>query len=310
VRKLQVQIIKKTTGLVLSLISTLALGIPSANAVHVGVSPPRVEVEIKDKSRSKTIKIANFDKNPVEMRAYVRSWTLDKNGKLQLVNSTAQTLDQWIVFTPSRFTIPAGGTQTIRFAIRPKVQPNQGEHRAMLYIEEIPPESENKSNVVTTVGRLGVAIFGYAGEVKKVGVINSINVDAKPNKVQAIFDVSSKGNAHVKMKGQYAIWPAAKYPGAKATQALKVSRNRRVKLPENVIHVGRLTNSPVLADTRRQLVMPIKKKLPPGNYVLDINGELGGVPIDKGIPFTVSPTANTPKSQPKKSPTISQLINF
>ena len=56
------QIIKKTTGIVLSLISTLALGIPSANAVHIGVSPPRVEVEIKDKSRSKTIKITNFDK--------------------------------------------------------------------------------------------------------------------------------------------------------------------------------------------------------------------------------------------------------
>ena len=55
VRKLQVQIIKKTTGLVLSLVSTLALGIPRADAVHIGVSPPRVEVKIKDKSRSKTI---------------------------------------------------------------------------------------------------------------------------------------------------------------------------------------------------------------------------------------------------------------
>ena len=302
-RKLQVQIIKKTTGIVLSLISTLALGIPSANAVHIGVSPPRVEVEIKDKSRSKTIKITNFDKKPVEMRAYVRSWTLDKNGKLQLLNSTAQSLDQWIVFTPSRFTIPAGGTQTVRFAIRPKVEPRQGEHRAMLYIEEIPPQSDNNSNVVTTVGRLGVAIFGYAGKIEKSGVLNSVNVDAKPNGVQAIFDVSSKGNAHVKMTGQYGIWPAAKYPGAKATEALKTSRGRSTKLPENMIFAGKLTNSPVLADTRRQLVMPIKKKLPPGNYILDINGELDGVPIDKGIPFTVPAAVGAPK--PTKSPATS-----
>ncbi len=113
------QIFRKTTGIALGLISALALGIPSADAIHIGVSPPRVEVKIKDKSRSKTIKIANFDKKPVEMRAYVRSWTVDKDGKLQLVKSTAQTLDRWIVFTPSRFTIPAGGTQTVRFAIRP-----------------------------------------------------------------------------------------------------------------------------------------------------------------------------------------------
>ena len=302
-RRLKVQIIKKTTGIVLSLVSTLALGIPSANAVHIGVSPPRVEVKIKDKSRSKTIKIANFDKKPVEMRVYVRSWTLDKNGKLQLVNSTAETLDQWIVFTPSRFTIPAGGNQTIRFAIRPKVEPRQGEHRAMLYIEEIPPQSDKNSSVVTTVGRLGVAIFGYAGDVKKVGVLNSINIDSQPNGVKAVFDVSSKGNAHVKMKGQYAIWPAAKYPGAKATKPLKTSRNRSIKLPKNMIHAGRLTNSPVLPDTRRQLVMPIKKKLPPGNYVLDINGELDGVPIDKGIPFTVPAAVGAPK--PTKSPATS-----
>ena len=305
VRKLQVQIIKKTTGVALSLISTLALGIPSANAVHIGVSPPRVEVKIKDKSRSKTIKIVNFDKKPVEMKAYVRSWTLDKDGKLQLVKSTAQTLDQWIVFTPSRFTIPAGSTLTERFALRPKVEPSLGEHRAMLYIEEIPPETSEDSKAVKTVGRLGVAIFGYAGEVNKVGVLNSVNVDSQPNGVKAVFDISNKGNAHVSMKGQYMIWPAAKYPGAKSTEALRKKGSQPIKLPENALYAGKLSNSPVLADTRRQLVVPIRKKLPPGNYVLDINGELGGVPIDKGIPFTIRATANNPKSQPKKSPITS-----
>lgn len=296
------QIFGKTTGIALSLIGALALGIPSADAIHVGVSPPRVEVEIKDKSRSKTIKIGNFDKKPVQMRAYVRSWTLDENGKFQLVKSTEQTLDQWIVFTPSRFTIPPGGSQTIRLAIRPKVQPNEGEHRAILYLEEIPSESTRSSKAVTTVGRLGVVIYGYAGDVKKVGVLNSVNVDPSQNGVKAVFDVSNKGNAHVKIRGQYAIWPAAKYPGAKATEPLKASGNQPVKLPPNIVFAGKLKLSPVLADTRRQLVLPIRKKLPPGNYVLDINADLSGVTVDKGIPFTV-PVVST--SQPKKSPVTS-----
>lgn len=297
------QIFRKTTGIALGLISALALGIPSADAIHIGVSPPRVEVKIKDKSRSKTIKIANFDKKPVEMRAYVRSWTVDQDGKLQLVKSTPQTLDQWVVFTPSRFTIPPGKTQTVRFAIRPKLEPNPGEHRAMLYFEEIPPQGRDNTKAVQTVGRLGVAIYAYAGEIKKVGVLNSVNVDSQANGVKAIFDVSNKGNARVEMKGQYAIWPAAKYPGAKATQPLKKKGSEPIKLPQNMLHAGRLNSAPVLGDTRRQLVLPIKKKLPPGNYVLDINGELGGVPIDKGIPFTVRATANTPK--PAKSPVTS-----
>lgn len=297
------QIFRKTTGIALSLIGALVLEIPSASAIYVGVSPPKVEVKIKDKSRSKTIKIANFDRKPVEMRAYVRSWTLNENGKFQLVESTEQTLDQWIVFTPSRFTIPPGGTQTIRFAIRPKVQPNPGEHRAILYLEEIPPTDSRNSETVKTVGRLGVAIYGYAGEIKKVGVLNSVNVDSQPNSIKAVFDVSNKGNAHLQMKGQYTIWRAANYPGAKATQPLKKSGNRPIELPENVLYAGSLRLAPVLADTRRQLVLPIRKKLPPGKYVLDINGELSGVPIDKGIPFTVPAAASTHK--PVKSPATS-----
>ena len=107
------------------------------------------------------------------------------------------------------------------------------------------------------------------------------------------------------MKGQYAIWSAASYPGAKKTQLLKKSGSDPVKLPKNILHAGRLNSSPVLADTRRQLVLPIQKKLPPGNYVLDINGDLSGVAVDKGIPFTIRATANNPKSQPKKSPITS-----
>ncbi len=173
----------------------------------------------------------------------------------------------------------------------------------MLYIEEIPPQRRDNSKTVTTVGRLGVAIYAYAGEIKKVGVLNSVNVDSELNGVKAIFDVSNKGNARVEMKGQYAIWQASKYPGAKETQPLKKKGNEPVKLPENMLHAGRLNSAPVLADTRRQLVLPIKKKLPPGNYVLDINGELGGVPIDKGIPFTVRANASTPK--PAKLPVTS-----
>lgn len=299
------QILRKTTGIALSLIGAIALGIKSADAIHVGVSPPRFEVNIDKKSRSETIKIVNLDKKPVVMKAFVRSWTINKDGDMQIVQSTEQTLDQWIIFTPSQFTIPAGSSQTVRFAIRPKVEPKPGEHRAVLYLQEVPSQASQTqdSNSVTTVGRLGIIIYGYAGEIKRVGALHSVNVDAKPNGINAVFDVSNTGNAHVRLNGEYAIWSAANYPGAKATQPLKKLNNSKDKPPQNILHTGNLKLNPVLSDTRRQLVLPITKKLPPGNYVLDINGELSGVPIDKGIPFTVPATANVPK--PAKTPVTS-----
>jgi Pili and flagellar-assembly chaperone, PapD N-terminal domain len=301
-RKLKVQMFQKTASIALSLIGAIALGIPNATAVEIGVSPPRFEVQMNGKTRSQSINITNFSDKPVEMRVYVRTWTTSEENELQEIESTEESLDRWIVFTPSRFTIPPNSTQNVRFAIRPKVQPKPGEHRAVLYLEEVLPNSENLP-ALTTIARMPIVIYGYAGEVKRVGVINSVNVEAQPDKVKAVFDVSSTGNAHVRMKGQYAIWRAAGYPGASATKPL--NNLSKAKLPENILQIGSLELPPVLPDTRRQILLSIVKKLPPGNYVLDLNGELSGTLIDKGIPFTVPATTNTaaPATKPVTSST-------
>ncbi|NJL60532.1 MAG: fimbria/pilus periplasmic chaperone [Methylacidiphilales bacterium] len=290
----------KNIALSLSLIGAIAqvltLVTPPATALEIGVSPPKFEIQMTGKGRSQSIKITNFASEPVEMRAYVRNWTLNEESKLQEIQSTENSLDQWIVFTPARFTIPPRSSQNLRFAIRPKVQPKDGEHRAVIYIEEIVPQSKENSQSVTTIGRVAVVVYGFAGNIKRVGNLNSINVDAKPNSVNAIFDISSSGNANVRMKGQYSIWRAANYPGAKTTQQISGAGSSDIKLPANVVDAGILKDTPVLAGTSRKLVMPITKKLPPGNYILDINGDLNGTAIDKGIPFTVP--ANTPASVP------------
>ncbi|GAX42866.1 hypothetical protein NIES4075_38710 [Tolypothrix sp. NIES-4075] len=293
--------LRKTIGIALSLIGVLALPMSSTTAMEVGVSPPRFEVQINGKTRSQSINIKNFSSEPVEMRAYIGTWTMSEDNQVQEIESSEQSLDQWVVFTPSRFTIPPHSSQTVRFAIRPKVKPAAGEHRAVLYFEEIPSGKQDPQSV-TTVGRLGIIIYGYAGDIKRIGVLNSVNVDAKPDQVTAVFDVSSTGNAHVRMKGQYAIYRAANYPGASATKPVNTG-NSKAKLPDNVLDVGSLELPPVLPSNRRQLLLSISKKLPAGNYVLDLNGELSGTPIDKGIPFTVP--AATGNAQPATKPVTS-----
>ncbi|MEA5572759.1 molecular chaperone [Calothrix sp. UHCC 0171] len=301
--------LQKTKIIALSLLGAFTQGLlwnlalAPATALEIGVSPPKFEVEMNGKGRSQSIKITNFSAEPVEMQAYVRNWTLNEENKLQEIQSTENSLDQWIVFTPARFTIPPRSSQSLRFAIRPKVQPQEGEHRAVIYLEEVLPQSKENSQSVVTIGRVGIVVYGYAGKIKRAGTLNSINVDAKANSVNAIFDISSTGNANVRMKGQYSIWRAANYPGAKATQpisGISGAASANVKLPANVVDAGILRDTPVLASTRRKLVMPIKK-LPPGNYVLDINGDLNGVAVDQGIPFTVPATGTTPAA---KNPVI------
>lgn len=287
--------LEKSRIVALSLIGVLALDIPKVSAAHIGVTPPRIEVDMNKRSRSQTITITNLDSKPVEMRAFVRTWRMSEKNEVEDIESTAQSLDQWIVFTPSRFIIPANGKQTIRFAIRPKVKPNAGEHRAIIYLEEIPSQQELKSDALTTVARMGIVVYGYSGEIKRVGTVNSVNVEAKADALKAVFDVSSSGNAHVRLTGQYAIWRATGYPGAKATQPLSDLGNAKSKLPQNVLSAGEMNLPPVLPSNRRRLLLPITQKLPPGNYVLDINGQLSGIPVDIGIPFTISAPRNSTK---------------
>lgn len=292
--------LKKSIGIALSLLSVVGFGVPSATALEISVSPPRFELEINNKTRSQSIKITNMANQPVEMEAFVRTWTTDpKTNEVEDVASTENSFDRWIVFTPSRFTIAPKQTQSVRFVIRPKTKLAEGEHRAVIYFQEV-KRSSPEAQAVQAVGLVGVVIYGYTGEIKRIGAVNSVNVTTNPRGANATFDISSNGNAHVRMKGQYAIYPANQYPGAEKTQKINDLGVRGAKLPNNIIHAGSLQLTPVLGGTRRQLNLPINSKLPPGKYVLDINADLSGITIDKGIPFTVP--ATTTNTQTEKKP--------
>lgn len=292
-------------NITLGVIGALALGIQPAKALNIGITPPKLHVDINSKqTRSQVIKVMNLDSKPVELKVYVHSWDLNEQNRLRVLPPKEQSLEQWIVFTPSRFTIPARGVQTIRFAVRPRVKPQTGEHRAVIFVEEVP--SGNKKGV-NIVGKLGVAVYGYVGDIKRVGVLNAVNVNTKPNALNAVFDISSQGNGYVNLQGQYAIWPAAKYPGAAATKPI-ANFTRDTKIDEPLADAGFLPSTPVLPESRRQILLPISKKLPPGDYVLDINGELNGVAIKKGIPFTVPFNAPVADNRPPRTPSGSQNL--
>lgn len=285
------QICAKAKNISLGLISVLALCVAPANALNIGVTPPRIELKIDgNKTRTQSVRVINSSSEDIEIKAYISAWDMSEDNKLQEIASSEQSLAQWIVFTPSRFKIKAGDAQNFRFSIRPKVQPKAGEHRAIIYFEEVPRNNSN-SSVLRIVGKIGVVIYANVGDIKREGVINSITVDTKTLRTpQAVFDITSKGNGYVRLNGQYSIWRADKYPGANATKPIENLGNPNSKLPANVLDAGLLPNVPVLPENRRQIRLPITKSLFPGEYILDVNGSLNGLPINKGIPFTIPST--------------------
>jgi len=270
------------TMTMMATVLSVAFLLPATALAQLGVSPPIVELDLDDGPANGSLRVFNFGADTARVEVTVHNWDLDDNSKIELVESDESSLDQWIIVNPLRFDIPPGGSQAVRFAVRPQIEPQPGEHRAIIYFGDLP--RFRGSNQQVKVGlQVGAAIYARVGEIIRTGVLHDIGVTAE----HATFDVSSDGNAHVRILGQYAVWEADAYPGAAATAAIEDLDRQPDALPEHVLAAASIPSIPILPGTRRTIDAAFGSALPPGRYVLDVNAEVAGEPIDRGIAFDV-----------------------
>jgi hypothetical protein len=174
----------------------------------------------------------------------------------------------------------------VRFAIRPRVRPAPGEHRAMVYFTQQPSATASDERI-RILFRLGAAVYAYAGNVTRQGRLVDVSRDGNAPSPQFLFDIESGGNAHVRLDGQYAVWPASAYPGRPGTLELADLGKPNFELPPALAAAGRLPSTPVLPGNRRQVPLSIDPTLPAGAYVLDVRGALGDAVIARAVPFTL-----------------------
>lgn len=254
---------------------------------QIAVSPPYVQVELGSKPINESLRLINMGKEPVSVEVTVEHWDLDERNQVRALTPNEQSLDQWMIVNPVRFDVPAGGTQVVRFAVRPRVRPEPGEHRAMIYFNQRSSGAAPQGQV-QVMFRFGVAVYANVGAVSRTGVLHGIARQGTTNPPVFGFDIGSAGNANVRLGGQYAIWPEKDYPGQSATKPIAGLEKPDAKPPAPILTADTLPTTPVLPGTRRTILIQPGTRLPPGRYVLDINGDLGGTAIDKGLPFAVS----------------------
>ncbi len=267
-----------------SLILAVGLAAAAPLAAQVGLSPPKLDITLDESGKPSThsIRIVNFGDQPVEVQVVVYNWDMDDDNQVRILPPDEQSLDQWMVLNPLRFTLPAEGSQAVRFSIRPKVKPEPGEHRAMIFFEQVPPA--DKAPEIRFVFRLGAAVYGQVGELTRIGELHS----AEAGDLAASFDVSSVGTANMRFSGQYAVWPAAAFPGAENTAAIEELEEAGATLPEPIVQAGPLPPTAVLPGTRRKIKLGFAEALEAGDYVLDLNGALGETVVDMAVPFSAT----------------------
>jgi hypothetical protein len=273
---------RTSAALFIVLLLAMAAMVAPARA-QIAISPIIQETRLDQPSKVMSFRLTNFENRSKQVVVSVANWTINENGDVRTLPSDESSLDRWVIVSPLQFVLAPKGAQTIRVAVRPAVAMAPGEHRAMVYFDEVlaPRTAEQKG--VRGRFRIGAAIYGYQGEPQRLGHIAGLKVDASGLSAQ----LTSEGNAHARLQGYYAIWRADAFPGLAASPfASLTTAPPKENWPAGVAEVSAFTKLPVLPGGRRPLRVPFGK-LTPGNYVLEFRGGMSGVPAPAGLPFPV-----------------------
>lgn len=244
---------------------------------QIGISPQLLDVRIDGPAAVHSLKLFNFTDEEKHVEVVVHNWTFDAAGEVELIAPTEHSLERWIIINPLRFTIPPKGTQTVRVAIRPGVELPPGEHRGIVYFEEVLPPlpPDQPAGMMRGRFRIGAAVYGQVGEPMRTAELSDIVIAA--DQLQA--RLTATGSANTRMTGHYGIWPAATAPEdpARVLQALVADKAK--ELPEDMSAFAAINNAPVLPGQQRVVLTPLDQPLAPGRYVLAMVGTLGDGPL-------------------------------
>lgn len=281
-------------GIFLGLFIVVLMVPANAARAQIGVSPPRTEFHLDGPTKTHTLRVFNLGENSVDIEIEVNNWELDEQNKVVIIPPTEQSLDQWLVINPLRFSLEPGASQAVRFAARPRVEPTPGEHRALIYFQQIPDETVSASPAKPRVlFRLGTSVIGLAEPVIRDAVIHSVSADA----TEIEIEIESRGNTHVRLDGQWALWNPDSFPGQENTSVIEgLGEDEEITLPKGVIAARPLNTLPVLPGTTRIVRTSIGTELEPGTYVLDMNGVVAGVDLGQSLSIVVAAPPEDPET--------------
>ncbi|NTV01254.1 MAG: molecular chaperone [Chlorobiaceae bacterium] len=247
-------------------------------AGQLAISPGIVELSIDSKPAIGSIRLQNLKNEPVKVKLSVYNWTLDEQNNVKLIPGSPQSLDQWLLISPLSFTLEPGGCQVIRYSVRPNVQPEPGEHRALLSISEEDSGNESWKEGIRLKFNYSMAMYGYCGSTHESAEIESLLLDRHAGAIRAV--VRNNGNMHTRLTGDYTLWKAGTFPGFKAMKEY-LRNSTEWRKPEGLIASGSIFSMPVLPGHRRTITESLGVSGQKSGYVVAFNGKLGGRQIER-----------------------------
>ena len=261
-----------------SLLLPFLLCAASVCHAQIAVSPQILDVDLDDPQQTYAFRLYNYTSDDKHVRVSLANWTFDEDNKVVNLAPTETSLDHWTIINPLEFEIPQGKSQAVRLSIRPAIALPPGEHRLMVYFDELPPKDKSKEAPATlrVRFRIGAAVYAHVGPITRGGTLGTVSADRKGFRI----GVTTTGNATTRFDGQYVVYPAAAWPGAGKVPAIERPDLPDMKLPPGAIGGGRLPNTAVLPGTTRTIIGEYAGKPPgKGRYIVDFGGYFGETAI-------------------------------
>ena len=273
------QIIGALLGL---LLSSALLAQP---APRMGISPDRYHIAFDERGgETQSLLVQNLSDEPLSLTLSVSNWVLNDENQIVVAPPTESSLDQWIVINPLKVTIPPGSPQTIRWAVMPRLKPDAGEYRAIIFIEEdIAQEVKlSGSTEIKMKMRYGLPIYAQVGEPVENAELNELAVSRTGERLN--LDLSNAGNVHARMAGNYGIWPTDEFPGTE--KALEMLRE---VTPANRADMDFLAKpmpaAVLLPDSRRNVALNFGLE-DTGEYTIQLNATFAQLELTQSLSFT------------------------
>lgn len=199
---------------ILGLLIALGLSIPAYASITV--SPTRIEIDankIKNNYTTTAIEVKGENDRAVRYRAYTGYFKV-KNNELDIINNSngdPYDISKKVRFVPSEFTVPPGKSQKVRVNIAGINTLQEGESRAIIFLEDIEAKEVNLPNpggigaqlVLKT--RVGIPVYVDKGKFTKKGEIEAVEFVKEKNSLYTKVKVNSIGTNKIRCNGKVQV---------------------------------------------------------------------------------------------------------
>ncbi|WP_129643919.1 fimbrial biogenesis chaperone [Peristeroidobacter agariperforans] len=169
----------------------LLAAIGPAFAGSIAVNPIRVNLSATQ--TTSPLVVRNSGAEPSVVQLQIVTWS-QQDGKDVLVPSRD------LLATPPIFTVPAGGSQTVRVGLRQRTAAQiEGSYR--LILQEVPPPPKPEFRGLQVALRLSVPVFVAPAVAPTTALTWQANVTSTPDSHALRISSVNTGNAHVQVLG-------------------------------------------------------------------------------------------------------------